>query len=150
MSRRIQPFFLVVLFGLAAAVLFDSSPSHGQARGTQASPAQPVAPLGISQVIESLYSLGVTRTEELVARNKVQFEATPEIVGILKELGATDKLLSLIPKPKPQPVTPPPPVVEVPKVAGPLRVLCEPTDCYIVINDRYYGLTESRGKVVAT
>ena len=150
MSRRIQPFLLVVLFGLVAARLLDSSPARGQARGTQASPAQPVAPLGISQVIESLYSLGVTRTEELVARNKVQFEATPEIVGILKELGATDKLLSLIPKPRPQPVAPPPPVVEVPKVAGPLRVMCEPTDCYIVISDRYYGLTESRSKVVPT
>jgi hypothetical protein len=106
-----------------------------------------VAPLGISQVIESLYSLGVTRTEELVSRNKVKFEATPEIVGILKDLGATDKLLSFIPAPKPQPVAPPP-VAAAPKVAGPFRVSCEPTDCFIVINDRYYGLTESHSKVV--
>jgi hypothetical protein len=145
MSRRIQLFFIGILMGLAAVGLLDASQSRGQARGTPPA-APPPGPLSISQVIESLYSLGVTRTEELVSRNKVQFEATPEIVGILKDLGATDKLLSFIPMPKPQPA--PAPVVEVPKVAGPFRVTCEPTDCYIVINDRYYGLTESHSKVV--
>jgi len=147
MSRRIQIFFIVILSGLAATGLLDASQSRGQARGTPPSAPQPAAPLGVSQVIESLYSLGVTRTEELVSRNKVQFEATPEIVEILKELGATDKLLSFIPKPRPQPAAPTP-VVDVPKVAGPFRVTCEPTDCYIVINDRYYGLTESHTRVV--
>jgi hypothetical protein len=147
MSRRIQSFFLVSFLGLTAVGLLDASQSRGQARGAQPSPTPPVAPLGIAQVIESLYSLGVTRTEELVSRNKVQFEATPEIVGILKELGATDKLLSLIPVAKPQPVAPPP-VVEVPKVSGPFRVTCEPTDCFIVINDRYYGLTEAHSRIV--
>jgi hypothetical protein len=149
MSRRIQLFFIVILLGLAATGLLAASQSRGQARGaTPAAPA-PAVPLTISQVIESLYSLGVTRTEELVSRNKVQFEATPEVVGILKDLGATDKLLSFIPIPKPQPVAPPP-AVEAPKVAGPFRVTCEPTDCYIVINDRYYGLTESHVKVMPT
>lgn len=145
MIRRIPLFFIGILMGLAAVGLLDASQSRGQARGTTPAAPQP-GPLTISQVIESLYSLGVTRTEDLVSRNKVQFEATPEIVGILKDLGATDKLLSFIPLPKPQP--PPAPVVEVPKVAGPFRITCEPTDCYIVINDRYYGLTESRTKVV--
>jgi hypothetical protein len=149
MSRRIQLFFTVILLGLAATGLLGASQSRGQARGAQPSAPQSAGPLGISQVIESLYSLGVTRTEELVARNKVQFEATPEVVGILKDLGATDKLLSFIPKPRPQPVAPPP-VVDVPKIAGPFKVTCEPTDCYIVINDRYYGLTESHTRVVPT
>jgi hypothetical protein len=148
MSRRIWAFFLVIILGLAAVGLLDASQSRGQARGAQPSPPQ-TGPLGVSQVIESLYSLGVTRTEELVSKNKVQFEATPEIVGILKDLGATDKLLSFIPLPKPQPVAPPP-VVEVPKVAGPFRVICEPTDCFVVINDRYYGLTEAHNKIVPT
>jgi len=93
--------------------------------------------------------LGVTKTEELVSKNKVQFEATPEIVGILKELGATDKLISFIPKPRPQPQPiAPPPVVEVPKIAGPLQVTCEPSDCMIVVNQRFYGLTEAHRKVV--
>src|SRR6185436_15858217 len=149
MSRRIQLFFIVILLGLAAAGPLNASQARGQARGAQPPAPQPVRPLGISQVIESLYSLGVTRTEELVSKNKVQFEATPEIVGILKDLGATDKLLSFIPAPRPQPVAPPP-VVEAPKVAGPFRVICEPIDCYIVINDRYYGLTEAHSKVVPT
>jgi hypothetical protein len=149
MSRRIQLFFIVILLGLAGVGLLEASQSRGQARGAQPAAPQPAAPLSISQVIESLYSLGVTRTEELVSRNKVQFEATPEIVGILKDLGATDKLLSFIPNPRPQPAAPPA-VVDVPKVAGPFRVTCEPTDCYIVINDRYYGLTESHVKVVPT
>ena len=146
MSRRIQLFFIVILLGSAAVGLLDASQSRGQARGAQPT-APPPMPLSISQVIESLYSLGVTRTEELVARNKVQFEATPELVGVLKDLGATDKLLSFIPPPRPQPVAPPP-VVAAPKVSGPFRVICEPTDCYIVINDRYYGLTEGHSKVV--
>ncbi len=149
MNRRIQSFFLVILLGLAPVGLLDASQSRGQTRGTQPSPQQPAGPLGISQVIEALYSLGVTKTEDLVSRNKVQFEATPEIVGILKDLGATDRLLSLIPKAKPQPVAPPP-IVEVPKVAGPLQIICEPIDCFIVIGDRYYGLTEARSKIVPT
>ena len=145
MSRRIQLFFIAILLGLAAVGPLGASQARGTGRGAQPAAPQP-GPLSISQVIESLYSLGVTRTEELVSKNKVQFEATPEIVEILKDLGATDKLLSLIPKPKPQPVAPPP-VAEAPKVAGPFRVTCEP-DCYIVINDRYYGLTEAHVKVL--
>src|SRR4051812_556666 len=149
MSRRIQLFFIVILLGLAAVGLLEAGQSRGQARGAQPSAPQPAAPLSISQVIESLYSLGVTRTEELVSRNKVQFEATPEIVGILKDLGATDKLLSFIPNPRPQPAALAA-VADVPKVAGPFRVTCEPTDCYIVIDDHYYGLTESHSKVVPT
>jgi hypothetical protein len=147
MSQRIQLFFIAILLGFAAVGRLEASQSRGQGRGAQPAAPQPATPLTISQVIESLYSLGVTRTEELVTRNKVQFEATPEIVGILKDLGATDKLLSLIPKPKPQPAAPPP-VVDTPKTAGPFRVTCEPTDCYIVINDHYYGVTESHSKVV--
>ena len=107
MSRRIQLFFIAILLGLAAVGPLGASQSRGTGRGAQPAAPQP-GPLSISQVIESLYSLGVTRTEELVSRNKVQFEATPEIVEILKDLGATDKLLSLVPKPKPQPVAPPP------------------------------------------
>jgi len=146
MNRRIQSFFLVILLGLAPVGLLDAQ-SRGQTRSTQPSTSQQVGPLGISQVIESLYSLGVTKTEDLVSKNKVQFEATPEIVEILKDLGATDRLLSFIPRAKPQPVAPPP-VVDVPKVAGPLKVLCEPIDCFIVIGERYYGLTEARSKIV--
>jgi hypothetical protein len=138
----------MILVGSATVGTLDAAQARGQTRNTPP-PAPPpsVGPLSVSQVIESLYSLGVTRTEELVSRNKVQFEATPEIVGILKDLGATDKLLSNIPAPKPQPAAPPP--VAAPKVAGPFRVSCEPTDCFIVINDRYYGLTESHSKVVS-
>src|SRR6478736_299961 len=79
MSRRIQLFFIVILLGWTTAGLLHAGQSRGQTRNTPPPPPQ-VGPLGISQVIESLYSLGVTRTEELVSRNKVQFEATPEIV----------------------------------------------------------------------
>jgi len=146
MIRRIPLFFIAILMGLAAVGSLDASQARGQARGAAPVTPQP-GPLSISQVIESLYSLGVTRTEDLVSKNKVQFEATPEIIGILKDLGATDKLLSFIPMARPQPAAPNP-VVEAPKVAGPVRVTCEPTDCYIVINDRYYGLTESHSKDV--
>jgi hypothetical protein len=147
MSRRIQPFFLVVLLTFAQAGLVDASQSRGQSRNTQPSPPpQQAAPLGISQVIEALYSLGVTKTEDLVSKNKVQFEATPEIVGILKELGATDKLLSFIPAPRPQPA--PSPIVEEPKVAGPFHVMCEPIDCFIVVNQGYYGTTEAHNKIL--
>jgi len=147
MSRRIQCVFIVILLGSASIGLLEARQSRGQTRTTPPPAAQTAAPLGISQVIESLYSLGVTRTEDLVSKNKVQFEATPEIVGILKDLGATDKLLSFIPTPRPQPVAPPP-VVAAPKIAGPFRVSCEPTDCFIVINDRYYGLTEAHSRIV--
>ncbi|HET9129746.1 MAG TPA: hypothetical protein VFO86_02295, partial [Terriglobia bacterium] len=129
MSRRIQLFFIVILLGWATAGLSYAGQSRGQTRNAPPPPPPQVGPLGVSQVIEALYSLGVTRTEELVSRNKVQFEATPDIVGILKDLGATDKLLSYIPPPKPQPVAPPP--APAPKVTGPFRISCEPTDCFI-------------------
>jgi len=107
----------------------------------------------MSQVVEALYSLGATKTEDLVARNKVRFEGTPEIIELLKELGATDKLLSFIPTPAP--LTPPTPVVvapiaEVPKIAGPFRVICEPSDCSIVINEHLYGSTEAHNRLIST
>ena len=147
MNRNMLPYLLTILLVLAPVELLAASQARGQTRNNPPSPPQLAAPLTISQVIESLYSLGVTRTEDLISKNKVQFEATPEIVGILKELGATDKLLALIPKPKPQPVAPTP-VVDVPKVAGPVRVVCEPSDCTIVVNQTFYGSTEDRSKIL--
>src|SRR3954466_12183499 len=66
MSRRIQLLFIVILLGLAAVAPLDAGQTRG-ARGAQPAAPQPPAPLSISQVIESLYSLGVTRTEELVS-----------------------------------------------------------------------------------
>jgi PEGA domain-containing protein len=104
---------------------------------------KPQPPLTLRQVIESLLSSkSSSRAENLVAMRGIQFESTPATLDILKELGASDKLLSMISansKPSTQPAAS---EVAAPanKVAGPLNIVCEPTDCLVVV-DSYRGLT---------
>src|SRR5262245_42995491 len=106
---------------------------------TPAPPPAATGPLSVSEVIEGLYSLGSSRAEELVAKRGVKFEGSPVLLSILKEFGASDRLLNLIPRPAAPPAK---------KFAGPLTVICEPKDCGVIVDDKYYGLTEQGRKTV--
>src|SRR5262245_30926543 len=78
-------------------------PPRGQQpqRGQRATPAKPPAPLTLRQVIEALSSTkSSSRVEDQISKaGGVQFQATPAIVDILKEFGASAKLISMIPVP---------------------------------------------------
>jgi len=85
------------------------------------------------------------RAEGLVSKAGVQFEASPAVVDILKQFGASQKLISMIPVPPPPPA---PPVPPAPTIAAPLTIVCEPKDCAVVIDDKYEGLTVQNRKTV--
>src|SRR5262245_42165983 len=106
---------------------------------TPAPPPAATGPLSVSEVIEGLYSLGSSRAEELVAKRGVKFEGSPDLLRILKEFGASDRLLNLIPRP------PAPPAK---KFAGPLTVVCEPRDCAVIVDYKYYGFSEGGRKII--
>jgi hypothetical protein len=108
--------------------------------------AKAPTPLTLRQVLESLSTLkNSKRVEDQISRAGVQFKATPETVDILKQFGASPKLISLIPAP---PAAPAPPKPPEPKIAGALTVACEPIDCLVVIKDKYEGATEQGRKTV--
>jgi len=100
-------------------------------------------PLTLREVIQSLLSLrNSSRVETLISTRGIQFQSNPAVLDILKEFGASPKLLLLVSE-KSQPAPEPPqPVVAAPvnKVAGPLNVVCEPKDCLVIV-DVYKGMT---------
>lgn len=75
--------------------------------------------------------------EDLVRKRGVTFQASPELEKVLRDFGASEGLLQLIPK---TPLPPPTPT------AGELHVLCKPIDCEVVVNNRYYGPTQNGSK----
>jgi len=120
-------------------------PTPGAATKKTTTQAKPQPPMTLRQVIESLISLrSSNRVADLISRRSVTFKLDPGVTEILKEFGADQKLLSLIPSPPPV-VTP---KLPAPKVAGSLTVVCEPTDCAVVVNDLYKGPTTERKKSV--
>jgi hypothetical protein len=141
-----------ILFG-AALLPTTSFPQSREAPqpqkqqpATPATPAKPAGPMTVRQVIESLSSLrNSARVESLISKRGVQFQATPEIADILKQFGASTKLISMIPTPAAPPPPPPPPA---PKLAGPLTIMCEPKDCAVVVDDKYEGSTEQNRKTL--
>jgi len=115
----------------------------GARRTATAKPPAPLTPLTLRQVIEALSSLKKSgAVEDQISKAGVQFEATPQVVDILKQFGASPKLISMIPVP------PPPPEMPAPKMAGPLTVVCEPKDCVVVVDEKYAGPTKENRKTV--
>ena len=108
----------------------------------------PRGPLTLPEVIKSLSSFGSKSTENTIKQRKVTFRAEPLIVNILKEFGATDSILKLIPPVPAPPVRPPVAVPPAPKFSGPITIKCEPVDCLVVINDKFYGPTQQKQKIV--
>src|SRR5262245_54943247 len=110
-----------------------STPQRGQRPATK--PPAP-APMTLSKVVESLVTLKTsTRVEDLISKSgPVQFQATPANVELLKSLGASPKLISMIPPPV---APPPPPQPPAPKIGGPLTIVCEPQDCIVAVDDKY-------------
>src|SRR6267142_5546482 len=90
----------------------------------QPAPAQAQAPLTVGQLIQAIDCVAtnclptltsLADIEQMVERRGVSFQADETTVRILKEFGATDRIISLIPH-----IPPPSP----PKVAGQLTVFC--------------------------
>ena len=143
---------------VAGAILFlmtvvQPTTTLAQSRGTQppqrgqrGTSSKPPTPLTLREVIESLSSLRNSgRVEDLVSKAGVQFQASPAVADILKQFGASSKLISMIPVPTPPPLpTEPPP----PKIAGPLTIVCEPEDCAVVVDDKYEGPTTQNRKTI--
>jgi len=118
-------------------------PAQPGARRTAKPPTPPPTPMTLRQVIEALSSLKKSgAVEDQISKAGVQFEATPQVVDILKEFGASPKLISMIPSPPPAPEPP------APKMAGPLTVVCEPKDCVVVVAEKYAGPTTESRKTV--
>src|SRR4030095_1962956 len=109
----------------------------------RAAPPKVQPPLTLKEVVQSLVSLrNSTRVENLISTRGIQFQSNPAVLDILKEFGASPKLLLLV-KEKAQPIPEPPaPVVVAPvnKEAGPLNVVGEPKDCLVIV-DVYRGVT---------
>jgi hypothetical protein len=129
---------------LLIATLAQDGTLQAQARGPQlprtqqAAPAKTQPPLTLKQVIESLSSLrNSKRVEDLISKRGLQFQAGPGVLDVLKEFGASPKLLSMIPALPAPVVVPKPPEL----VAGALTVICEPVDCAVIVNDMYKGPT---------
>jgi hypothetical protein len=141
-------FLFVVMFVHPATSWGQSTRTPPQPqRGQRATTAKPPEPLTLRQVIEALSGQrgNPRRAEDLVSKAGVQFQATPAVLDVLKEFGASPKLLSMIPTP---PAASAPPKPPAPILAGPLTVICEPKDCDVVVNDRYEGLTNQNRKTV--
>jgi hypothetical protein len=137
---------------LVLVTLLQYGALHAQVRGPQLPPPRTQAaaprtqpPLTLKQVIESLSSLKSSkRVEDLISRRGVQFEAGPGVLDILKEFGASAKLLSMIPAP-PAPVV----VAKPPEpIAGAFTVVCEPVDCAVIVDDMYKGPTAENRKTL--
>jgi hypothetical protein len=112
-------------------------------RGQRRTPVKPPTPMTLRQVLEALSSLrNSSRVEDQISKAGVQFEATPPIVDILKQFGASPKLISMIPVP------PPSREPAAPKLAGPLTVVCEPKDCDVVVDQKYEGPTSQNRKSI--
>jgi len=139
---------LLVIFLHPATTRAQARPSPQPQCGQRATtpPAKPQPPLTLRQVIESLSSpRGGSRAEDLVSKRGVQFQGSPAVLDILREFGASAKLLSMIPVP---PVPPPPPKPPAPKVAGALTVICAPKDCAVIVDDKYMGATSANQKTL--
>jgi hypothetical protein len=116
MLRLTFAILLSMTFAAPATVLTQArgtptqtpTPTPAPQRG-QRGPAKPPMQMTLKQVAESLLSLkNSARVEELISKaNGVQFQATPAIVDILKQLGARSKLISMIP-----PAVAPPPKLQ--------------------------------------
>jgi hypothetical protein len=115
----------------------------------KAAPPKVQPPLTLRQVIESLLTLkNSARVESLVAARGIQFHSSPAVLDILKDFGASPKLLAAISAAAPPDEPPPPKEVEpVNKVAGPLNVVCEPKDCLVIV-DGYSGATKQNKTTV--
>src|SRR5215831_512837 len=78
------------------------SPTTTPQRGQRPAAKPPApTPMTLRQVAESLLQWrNSTRVEDLISKSGgVQFQATPAIVDILKQFGASSKLISMIPAP---------------------------------------------------
>jgi hypothetical protein len=97
-------------------------------------------PLNLSDVITALVA---PERKQCIAgqveKRGVSFQRTALITDTLRGLSAPPELIRLIPE------TPPP---AKPAYAGPLTIACQPANCEIVVNDRYYGEAKQGEKTI--
>src|SRR6516165_259771 len=136
--------FLMVI--VQPPTIFAQSQTTQPPQRGQRSAAKPSTPMTLRQVLESLSaSHNSSRVEGMIEKSGVQFQATSSPLDILKQFGASPKLLSLIPAPTPTPTPPQPPP---PKIAGPLTIVCEPKECEVAVNEKYAGPTDQNRKTI--
>src|SRR5687767_8995508 len=112
MTHRIRTAAILLLIAIVqpttkfAQSLGAQKPQRVQSRTS----ARPPTPITLRQVLEALSSLrNSSRVEAQISRaGGVQFEASPAVVDILKQFGASAKLISMIPLPPPAPEPPAP------------------------------------------
>ena len=140
-------FACIMTFGQAPTLPKPQQPPPQQTpRPAPKGAAKVPTPLTLRQVLESLSTLkNSKRVEDQISRSGVSFRGTPETLDILKQFGASAKLISMIPVPPapPEPAKPP-----EPKIAGALTVSCEPLDCVVVVRDKYEGRTAQGRKTI--
>jgi hypothetical protein len=137
----------IMTFGQAPPLPKPQQPPPQQTpRPAPKGAAKVPTPLTLRQVLESLSTLkNSKRVEDQISRSGVSFRGTPETLDILKQFGASAKLISMIPVP---PAPPEPPKPPEPKIAGALKVSCEPLDCVVVVRDKYEGRTAQGRKTI--
>ena len=136
MIHTVSAAILLLAMFLQTPVTSAQSRTSQPQRGQRAATAKAQPPMTLRQVIESLVTLkNSKRVEDLISKSGVDFQATPAVLQILKDMGASAKLLSMIP------ATPPPPSAPSPALAGPLTVTCEPKDCLVAVDEMYKGPT---------
>jgi hypothetical protein len=137
-NKRITVPAMIILAIASGAVAQRTSAPAAVPSKAQSSPK-----LVFFDILEALVSYpDPHRVESLVRVRGVDFVASPSDIDVLREHGATEALLDLIPKKSvPAPLAP--------KTAGELTVTCEPVDCEVIVNDHYYGITEGAVKHIS-
>ena len=119
-----------VILAVARALWTVTLPLHAQKSSKKTS--QDRGPYSFSDTIELLAN-GLN-AETLIKKRSVNFKATPAMLEVLRQYGATDALLSMIPKASPPPAP----------VSGEVTLTCEPVDCDVIVGDRLLGSTKEK------
>ena len=119
MIHTVSAAILLLAMFLQTPVTSAQSRTSQPQRGQRAATAKAQPPMTLRQVIESLVTLkNSKRVEDLISKSGVDFHATPAVLQILKDMGASAKLLSMIPATPSPPSAPSP----APALAGPLTL----------------------------
>ena len=115
-----------------------SGQQKGDQRQTKQKSKQPAQPEKLSPyALHELFELLLDKTLRKQADSLVEklgvdpsAKAGKEVIDLLRKLGASEKLLSVVPKDEPPP----------PEFAGDLTVRCKP-DCEVRVGNRFFGET---------
>ncbi len=140
---------LVYMISCSVAVMVSVMPAtatetaqpkfkRGIAAAKQRQPAPP--PIGYDELLTIIRDADLKNSIvspvgiiQSIRQRCIGFAGTPDQIQVLRDAGAPDELLSLIPKTAP-PTEPP-----KPRASGVLTVNCNPSDCNVWVNGRDRG-----------